>query len=382
MIDPDIYPFLLRWGLSTGYEVNVNDDHTLLYALTCKDPIRVRELKVESKGTGLSHLSQSEAVDLINKLKPYVGNASLSYDPDYEPPIKLHEDFATEVFEPAVSGSGNVVLWEQWGVYHKIKRVTTQPTGKPCLLFINARMCRSEVCEIIRELEFDAVMKPYIVGFNILQKRGLTYIIWEGDEIREYDDAESLLGREKVRHLMADWRIYAEVTETAKKSEFLPENYVRCEGWLWLRVYHPNKEGAMGADHWELGFYENLGDLKNALLYIIEDDMYAVPGIYACAYHDPLPEDEKPPIPITDAKDPEDRRHDSDLELWQLMYRVMKPSERKGYGGQCKEVALGYGQDMPTEQALDQLTAIVKDHVTLPPFSIILYRMEKLHEVK
>ena len=226
-------------------------------------------------------------------------------------------------------------------------------------------------------------MAPFAVTYNIMKDRGSTSITWASPKIRDYGEARAVLSREKARHFPKDWRIYQNVTDIARHEEFLPENYVRCEGWLWLRVYHPEKQTS-DEGYWEQGFFNDLGDLKSELIQIEQDDMYAICGIYACMYHEPLPEEIAPAVQITNARDLGDRRHLSDVQNWEVMYRIMKPSPRTGYEGECEEVASGYCDCegvVTLEETLEKISAAVKDHIERPPFMIILYRMEKIEEV-
>ncbi|KKL17598.1 hypothetical protein LCGC14_2483940, partial [marine sediment metagenome] len=263
------------------------------------------------------------------------------------------------------------VQWEQWGIYHKINKIT----GKQ-----GEVMCRNHVIGLIRELKYEATMAPVSITYNILKERGGTSIIWASQTFDGNQNAEASMLRERGRHFPGDWRIYRDVTAIAGKEEFMPSEFVRCEGWLWLRVYHPN-EGLIACDHWEQGFYEDLGDLKSDLVQIQDQDMYAIIGIYACCYHEPLPEEEESPILMVNVADLGEKRHNSDVETWPIMYRIVKPTERTGYEGEIKEVAFGYIQEMETEQAVEKLTAMIKDKVTRPPFMILLHRLERIEKV-
>lgn len=304
-IDPAVYPFLALWGLSTGYEINTNEPHSLLYNIICYGSLRCSELRAEDKATSLS---RAEAEQLVNDLKGHIGNESIIYAPDYFPTIKLDEDFATKIFLPTVEQRGEYeVEWEQMGIYHKINKVvrkvqTSQKVGE---LFTGQIMCRNHVILLIKELEYEEVMAPFAITHNILKKRGSISITWTNKIIDHYPLAEAVLTREKARHVPGNWRIYEDVTPVARKTEFLPAEFVRCEGWLWLRVCHPNK-AFTGAEYWEEGFYDDLGKLKADLIEIEHQDMTALCAIYACAYHEPLPEPEpepeEPPIPTIIAK--------------------------------------------------------------------------------
>lgn len=379
-IDPAVYPFLVKWCLSTGWEVKTNDHHSLLYDIVCLDGIRCRELRAEGKPTSMS---REKAECLVKGFVGYIGDRTIDYKPDYHPLVKVHSEFYQEVFLPAL-GNSAVVKSEEWGIFTKIRKITctAEPTGKEGELHLGRPMDRNEVTAFIRELECEAVMAPYAVTYNVLKPRGsgATSIMWSSPGLEDYANAEALMIREQARHFTADWRIYENVTDLARTSEFLPSDYVRCEGWLWLRVYHPETEPLSG-DYWEQSFYDDLGDLKTKMIEIMDQDMYAHFGIYACQHHEPIPEEEVAEIPITNVKDPADHRHDFDVGIWKLFYRILKPGRESEYGGECQEVAFGYCQDMETEEALEKLTAAIKDHVTLPPFMIVLYRMETTHEV-
>ena len=276
-IDSDVYPLLVKWGLSTGYDINTNEPHTILYNIVCYDGIRTRELKAEGNETSLS---REEAETLVNDLLPYIGNREKLYGPGYDPPIRLHEDFSVHKFLPVIQGV-HEVAWEQCGIYHQINK----------LLFMGELMDRNDVIALIRCLEYNTVMSPFVVTYNLLKTRGGMAIMWAKQEMATLSAARSVLRKEKGRHVTADWRIYQDVTPTARKEESLPDAYVPCEGWLWLRVYH-KKDGAMCPDYWEEGIYEDLGELKNDLIEIQDSDMYAIWAIYACVYHEPVSEPE------------------------------------------------------------------------------------------
>ncbi|KKN00869.1 hypothetical protein LCGC14_1133420 [marine sediment metagenome] len=379
-IDPDVYPFLVLWSLSTGFEVKTNEPHSLLYDIVCFDGIRCKELKAVG---GETSLSREVAEQLVNNLKTYVGNDRELYAPDYHPPIKLHEDFSTDVFLPAVEQGGEYqVQWEESGIYHRINKVIWHNTAhrRNGDLFTDQIMCRNHVMGLIRELKHDATMAPFAVTYNLLKQRGGTTIIWAGNMLIDRQNADAVILREKERHTRGDWRVYTDVTDIAGKEEFLPPEFVRCEGWLWLRAYHPN-EGLMGADYWEQGFYEDLGDLKSNLIEIQDQDIYAMCAIYACCHHEPLPEEEEPPILIINVKDLQEKRHNSDVETWPIMYRVVKPSPRTGYKGEIQEVAFGYIQEMETGEAVKKLTPMIKDHVARPPFMILIHRLERIEKI-
>lgn len=379
-IDPAVYPFLVKWCNSTGWEVKTNEPRSILYQIACLDGIRCRELRAEGKPT---NMSREKAECLINDFRRYVGNKRIDYCPDYHPLVKVHSDFYQEVFLPALGNSAEVVS-EEWGIFTKIREVkcVVEETEREGEVFIGRPMDRNELISFIRELENEALMAPYAVTYNLLRKgdRNITSITWSSPHFESLENAEAVKDHEKTAHFPGNWRIYQNVTDLARSAEFLPSEYVRCEGWLWLRVYHPVAEFP-GSGHWEEGFFDNLGDLKTKMIEIMDQDMYAHFGIYASVLDDPLPEAAAPEIPITNVKDADDHRHDFDAEVWKLFYRVLKPGRDTGYEGESQEVAFGYCQDMETEEALEKLTAAIKDHVTLPPFMIVLYRMEITHEV-
>ncbi len=369
-INPNVYPFLALWSLSTGFDVETNEPHSLLYDVACYNGIRCKELRAEGKATSLG---LKEAERLVNDLEGYVGNDKVTYAPDYHPMIKLEADFATDVFVPAVERGGEYqVEWEQRGVYHKINRVT----GKQ-----REVMCRNHVMALIRELKCEATMAPMAVACNLLKAPGRTSIIWADQTLKDYSNATALMLREKERHTRADWRIYREVTDIAGKETFMPSEFVRCVGWLWLRVYHPN-EGLMGDGYWEQGFYEDLGTLKSDLIEIQDQDMYAMCAIYACCYYEPVKEEEERPFLILNLKDLHEKRHNSDVEKWPIMYRVVKPSVMKGYEGEIQEVAFGYIQEIETEEAVKRLTDMIKDRIARPPFMLLLHRLERIEKVE
>ena len=368
-IDPAVYPFLVSWSLSTGYEVKTNDPHSLLYEIACFDGIRCSELRAAGEETSLS---REKAEQLVENLKSYVGKTGAQYAPDYHPLIKLYEEFATDVFLPALEKVGYKVKWEEWGIYHKINRVT----GKA-----GEVLCRNHVTQLIRELEYEATMTPFLVTYNLLKQRASMSKTWVGKILTDYQNADALMLREKERHAPADWRIYKDVSHIACQETFMSSEFVRCEAWLWLRVYHPNNEGLMGADYWQEGFYEDLGDLKRDMIDIRDEDMYAICAIYACCHHDPLPEKQEPPFLMVNIADEGEKRHKSDVEKWPIMYRVVKPSARTGYKGQITEVAFGYIQEMETAEAVEKLTAMIKDKITRPPFMLLIHRLEVIEKV-
>lgn len=278
-IDPAVYPLLVKWGKSTGFDINTNEPHTILYKIVCFDGIRARELRAEENETSLT---RDEAESLVSDLAPCIGNTEL-YEPNYNPPIRMLDDFSVEKFLPALQGD-HEVRWEQWGIYHQINKVLSH----------GELMDRNDVINLIKELEYKSVMSPFVVAFNLLKHHGGTAIMWGNHEIKDLLAARGLLKREKGRHVTRDWRIYQDVTPTARKEESLSHIYVPREGWLWLRVYHKGN-GALCASYWEEGFYEDLGKLKNDLIDIQDFDMYAIWAIYACVYHEPVPEPEPEP---------------------------------------------------------------------------------------
>lgn len=273
-VDPAVYPLLVKWGLSTGYKIETNESHNILYRIVCLDGIRIRELK---EGEEETTLTKEEAETLVNDLLPYIGNEKELYEPGYDPPIRIHDDFYVEKFLPAIQGD-HEVRWEQWGIYYRIHKVLSRGDGE--------LMDRNDVVELIRQLEYKSVMSPFVVAYNILKNEGTTAIMWAKRDIKDFSAARRLMEKEKGRHVPRNWRIYQDVTATAIKEDSLPDQYVSCEGWLWLRAYHSM------ADYWEQGFYGDLEKLKNDLSKIQDFDIYAHCAIYACVYHEPGPEPE------------------------------------------------------------------------------------------
>lgn len=292
-IEKDVYMFLVKWCLSIGYALSTNEPNTILYGITCYDHIRVKELKEEGKHNAYT---REEAESLISDLKKHLEDGGESFTPDYNPPICIHDDFSTNVFLPALELYGEYeVKWEQWGIYHKITKVTqrVKVTGKPGELHIGSVLDRNAVMALIRKLEYEAVMPPFIVCYNLLKNRGGMSIYWTSEKLEDHEAAQELMTREKKRHMWGDWRIYRDVTEIAANDSELscPPAYVRSEGWLWLRVHHAKKD-ACGADYEEQGFYNDMCEVRREIVQIREQDMYAVIGIYACVHHDPVPEAE------------------------------------------------------------------------------------------
>lgn len=281
-IEKDVYAFLVKWCLSIGYELKTNEPHTIIYGITCYDRVRVQELKEEGKHYAYT---REEAESLVNDLKKHLQNGGEPFTPDYDPPIRIRDDFSTEVFLPTLTGSaekpGNYeVEYEQWGIYHKIKKVILKEDGPV--------MDRTVVMCLIRGLEYDAVMPDFIVGYNLLRDRGSMSIAWTSEKLKNNKAAQELMAREKKRHQRGDWRIYRNVTDIAAEEELpFPPAYVSSEGWLWLRVEHPKID--YHAAYGEQGFYNDLCEVRMEIVRIREEDMYAICGIYACVHHDPLP---------------------------------------------------------------------------------------------
>lgn len=296
-IDPKVYPFLLRWGLSTGFEIETNEPHTLLMRIACFDPFLVRELEADGKKTSLSW---EEAGDLVNDLSVHIDSHKLIYNPSYFPILKIPDDFSNDIFLPKIREGGEYeVDYEQWGIYHKINRVgkTVVPTGRPGEDIIAGEvLSRNGVAALIREMEYEGVMRPFAITYNLLRERGplSTTIRFDSAEFETYEKTYDRMRIEMERRVPADWRIYEDVTHLADRVTFMPALYNRCEGWLWLRVFHKNREGLIGGgDYWEEGFFEDLADLTNAMIRIKEENFFAIFGIYACKHRTPPPEEPK-----------------------------------------------------------------------------------------
>jgi len=305
MYDPTIsiakgvYPYLVKWCLSIGYKLNTNEPHTLLYGITCDDGIRIKELMEEGKD---ATYTREEAESLVNDLSKCFQDGGEPFTPDYDPPIYIRDDFSTDVFLPALTGSGEkdghykVAYIEPCGIYHKIFKVISKEGGPV--------MDRSAVMALIRKLEYGAVMTPFVVTYNLLKTRGSMSKTWVSQTLQDNEAAQELMTREKERHAAGGWRIYTDVTDIAAKASELPcpLPLVKCDGWLWLRVHHP-KKGACGADYAVQGFYNSLCEVRQEVVRIQQDDIYAIFGIYACVHHDPVD-----PLPEAEQKEEEEEK--------------------------------------------------------------------------
>lgn len=297
-MDPDIYPFLVRWGLATGYEVKTNEAYTLLYDLSNLDPIRGRELQAEGKET---RLNREEAVELV---KSFSQTTLADYNPHYSPPVRLDEEMHDHHFMPymrkvvegyTVNAAHEGIFWNVVNVFTCEELSSTTPRSHvPALTVAAVTMCRSEVAAVVRDLEYQRRMVPYMVKYQ----RGSTVKIWQKG-IESFEEAEAVLKREKPRHVAgADWRIYGDMTALLRHLDFgeedLPDDLVTTEGWLWLRMWYP---GEYGGDYWSQGFYDNLTELRREMIQEEAEHIHAVTGIYACLHQDAPPEEEEAPAP-------------------------------------------------------------------------------------
>ena len=305
-MDAAIYPFLVRWGLSTGYEVKTNQDHTLLYDLSNLDPIRGRELQAEGKET---RLSREEAVELV---KSFSQTVLEEYHPHYSPPVRIDEEMHDHHFLPYMKEQGYTtnathegIFWDVVDVFKITCEEESSSTPRPPVGFVS--MCRSEVTAVVRDLEYYRRMVPYIVKY---QHRSTVKTWMKG--IESFESAVALMEREKARHVpTAKWWIYGDMTAALRHlkagEEDLPEDLLVCDDWLWLRMWYPGK---YRGDYWSHSFYENLTELRLDMIEEENDYIHAVTGIYACLHHDAPPVKEEAPGPkcrvLAEAKRPED----------------------------------------------------------------------------
>ena len=334
-IEPKLYPYLIRWGLSMGYEVNTNHPHTLLYGLRCIDPIRIREL---AENDAVASLNREEAVDLVESLEGIRTNRARPtgkgidmfiegvgpYDPPYHTSIRLDEDMYENHFRPDMEEAGYKLHAEYEGKFWHVLRVSRSDYDAANWKTDQGVMCRSDVTGMVRDMEFERRMSPYVVTYDVLKTgEGITKRWLNGLDTME--KAMAVLEREKPRYApTADWRIYTDLTAIARqmKEEF-PDDVVLSEGWLWLRIWHP---GEYEADYWSESLFDNLADVRVAILEEEALDMYSVTAVYACVHHEARPEEpaaEPPPewshiaSPTHDTVDLEEAANGGVALLWE-----------------------------------------------------------------
>ena len=274
-IHPEIYPLLLRWGRSVGYRVKTDVARTILYDLSNIDPVRGRELEAEHRCGGLD---RDEAYRLIEDLSTMSYNHKDNYEPDYSPPVQIDEDMYEKQLKPKFFAAGDYLKMKHEGIFYEVLGIRP---GRETL-------CRSEVTAIVRGMEYERRMAPFLV----LYERGSTWKMWSKGADSE-GAALEIMKRERARHAPnSEWRIYHDRTKKFRRlHQPFADQRVKPDGWLWLRIWHP---GALGADYWEQGRYKDVDALRQDLVEAEARDIYAVPAVYVCSYREgPEEETEK-----------------------------------------------------------------------------------------
>lgn len=274
-IDPELYPYLTRWGLSMGYEVLTNDPHTLIYGARCIDPIRIRELDALDVQASLN---PEEAADLVAALEDK-SEMGLPYEPSYHPLIQMDEDMYEHHFLPYLEEAQWEVSAEHRGVFWFILTVS-RPDYDPENWQKGGVFCRSKVTEMVRDLEYERRMSPYLVTYNLLKSGQDPTKTWQ-NALDTREKAVKVVERQNERHIStADWRIYRDLTPIVRHMmDDFPDDVLKPEGWLWLRIWHPGEDGA---DYWSSQTFDNISDVRVSIVEQEALDMYAVTAIYAC----------------------------------------------------------------------------------------------------
>jgi len=272
---PDgVYGYLVTWGLSNGYKVNTDEDHTILYSLTNRDPIV--DLKAWKQGT-MSVATYEEAESLITNLAHLKANEAIPYAPVYSPQIRVDEEMYHHHLRPALEAVNWKIEWHHEGVFWFIQRVREEDASNI--------LCRSEVTEFIRSLEYKRRIAPFLV----IREKGTQSIQWKGKQIDSLEEALAVVQREKDRHAPGgDWKVWEDVTATAEAIAVTDD--IKSEAGFMIRGWFP---GEVGGEYWQKEYCE---ELQQALLSIVrmqEFDPDAVCAVYACRYHE-APEEQKP----------------------------------------------------------------------------------------
>lgn len=136
-------------------------------------------------------------------------------------------------------------------------------------------------------------MSPFLVTYELPKHGKTTTKRW--NSLDTIEKAWAVLERERPRHIAtADWRIYRDVTAIARQlKEDFPDDVLKPEGWLWLRIWHP---GEYGADYWSEGMFDNLNDVRVSILEEEALDRDSVTAVYACIHHEAPPPEEPPEL--------------------------------------------------------------------------------------
>ena len=274
---PDgVYDYLVKWGLSNGYAVDTNEDHTILYGLSNRDP--VVDLKAWKEGTAAT-ATEEEALNLIANLAHLKENEAIPYAPVYSPQIRVHEEMYLHHFFISAKDDKNwAIEAHHEGIFWFIQRVREEGASNI--------LCRSEVTAFIRSLEYKRLIAPFVV----MREKGSQSKTWEGRTIDSLKKALAVVQREKDRHAPGDWKVWEDVTAEART---LPAPAVMdSEAGFMVRGFFP---GAVGAEHWEKSYYEELIDALVRIVKMQEFEPDAICAIYACRYHEALEEEKAEP---------------------------------------------------------------------------------------
>ncbi len=274
-MNPEIYPYLTRWGQSMGYEVITNDPKTLIYGARCIDPVRIRELDAANLDTCVT---PEEAADLVLSLESMLGKA-YPYSPAYDPLIQVDRDMYDNYFRPYLAEA-------HWGVYahHEGRFVNintvTESSYDPENWQKGGVFCRSLVTDMLRDLEYERRMSPYLVTYNMLKSVDYPTRTWEKG-LDTLEKAVKVVESQNEREIpTAEWRIYRDLTAIVRHmTDDFPPEVIKPEGWLWLRIWHPGEDGA---DCWTSQTFNHISDVRVAIVEQEALDMYAVTAIYAC----------------------------------------------------------------------------------------------------
>jgi len=280
---PDgVYDYLVKWGLSSGYEVNTNDDNTILYSLTNRDPIV--DLKAWKEGT-MTVATYEEAESLIANLSHLKGNEAIPYAPIYSPQIRVDEEMYHHHLTRALVPVNWIIEAHHEGVFWFIQRMWGGGGSD--------MVCRSEVTEFIRSIEYNRRIVPFSVIHTRRVQSAYRSLCFQGEQIDSLEKALAVVQREKGRRIAGDWKVWEDVTEEA--TALAVGDDMESEAGFMVRGWFPGESGTERGQSSEEDYCEELEQALLTMVRMQEFEPDAVCAVYACRHHEPLKEERREP---------------------------------------------------------------------------------------
>jgi hypothetical protein len=346
-IPEGVYDYLVKWALSNGYAITANPDCRLLHALENRDPVEKLKLEKEGKESGTT---KEEAESLLANLHHLRENEAVPYAPVYFPEIRIDEEIQESGVFASWEKQGMSVEAHHSGVFWYIQRVKAEGAANI--------MCRSEVTELIRKLEYDRIVPPRMVVWT----SGSLSKYWK---TRTYLDtlakALELVSMEQKRHFQGDWKVWEDVTEEALALRITDD--LPSEAGFMVIGWFPGEHGRGGS--YERNDCDTVQEALVSVVRMQEFEPEAICAIYACRYHEDL-RPEEPDQPAA----------------FKTFWRVVEYAEEFPTG---ITRSYGYSQEDNTEAVTEEAKTVITSRDTVnsdPPYSIEIYTLSKVVEVE